>query len=167
MPLTMTIEGLDTSVLPAFTTLQLDLENAGAKASQAGAKAGAAYAKQNHKFKNRSGTLEASIGWKKLVDRGTNPASEFFATAEWALFVDEGTKAHPIDPKPGNATGMMWWNDPHPDGPLVHATHVNHPGTWGNSQPDRFMARASGAAEVVTEQVLEVEVAAACARADR
>ena len=163
MPLTLTIDGLDTSVLPAFTALQADLEAAGNTAAQAGAKRGAEHAKQNHRFKNRTGTLEASIGWRKLVEQGTHPSSEFFTGADYAHFFPDGTKPHSIDPRPGNPTGAMWWNDPYPDGELVHAVHVNHPGT----APDPYMYQATYAAEAETERVLEREVAVACAKADR
>ena len=166
--LTMSIGGLTDTVRPAFEVLQKDLEAAGNTAAQAGAKEGAKYAKQNHRFKNRSGELEGSIGWRALVKHGTEPRSEFFATAEHALYIEAGTKPHPIDPKTGNPTGMMWWNDPWPDGILVHAVHVNHPGTWGsNGPPDHFMDRASVPALAETERVLEAGVDAACVRADR
>ena len=161
MPLTMTIEGVETTVLSGLTLLQLDLEAAGNTAAQAGAKAGAEYARQHHKFKTRSGKLESSIGWRALVKDGPSPLSEFFADAAHALYVEEDTKPHPIDPKPGNRTGMMWWNDPWPDGPLVHATHVNHPGTTG----EHFMATAARAADATTQVILEVGVDVACAKA--
>jgi hypothetical protein len=161
--LTLTIEGLVENVLPAFALLQLDLEKGASEAANAGAKVGAEHAKTNHRFKNKTGKLESSIGWRSLVVRGTNPSAEFFADTPYANIVAKGSKPHPIDPKPGNPTGLLWWNDPWPDGDLVHAHHVDHPGT----APDPFMDDAAKAAEAETELVLEAHTKVACARADR
>ncbi len=159
--LTMSIEGLHDTVLPGLTILQLDVEAAGNKAVKAGAKKGAEHAKANHKFKNQSGKLESTIGWRALVTTGANPMAEFFADAPYANLVNDGSKPHPIDPRPGNRTGMLWWNDPKPDGPLVGRIHVDHPGFKG----DPFMTQAKYAAEDETQRVLEEEVDLACAKA--
>ena len=74
----------------------------------------------------KTGYLTQSFGLGILIGR---LIGRIWPTAEYAIFVHEGTKPHEIRPKNGKA--LYWPGAAHPVG------KVNHPGT----KPNRFMPR--------------------------
>lgn len=50
--------------------------------------------------------------------------------APYSIFVHDGTRPHPIDPKPSNPWQRLFWEAE--DGGLAVARHVEHPGTAAN-----------------------------------
>ncbi len=98
---------------------------------------GAAYARTNHRYKDRTGTLTASIGSKITRFDGYGAEGDLFASAKYASMVEEGMKAHRIVPKKKNKGGWLAWQGE--DGGDWHfARAVNHPGT----KPYAFMGDA-------------------------
>lgn len=99
------------------------LDKALARASKAGAEE---YTEAIHSwiaagkaFTPRTGTLKNSIGWRGVSAR----AAEVFAEAEYAPFVEFGTRAHVIRPKERKALRFF------AGGETVLAKKVFHPGT--------------------------------------
>jgi len=60
----------------------------------------------------------------------------FTSDVPQARFVIEGTRAHPIDPKPSNPRQMLAWLR---DGTWSRARHVDHPGTDANPFPTHYV----------------------------
>ena len=119
------------------------------------AEKGAETAKTVHRWKDKTGFLSAHIGWQPLPHINAEPRAEFFAEAEYASFINWGTKPHPIEGSP------LAWREPYPDGDWVVTTHVNHPGTV----PDPFMTDGPYSADIVAKselyyQLLQVTEAA-------
>lgn len=123
-----------------------------------GVREGVAEAKRNHTFKNQSGTLEESIQGTALGWRGDKFEGVIRATAKYASFVEEGTRAHIIEPRRADALGFVG-----SDGNLRFARIVRHPGT----KPMPFMAIAYLKAERVIIREAELGVERAQARLDR
>lgn len=70
-------------------------------------------------FTPRTGTLENSIGWRGVSGR----AAEVFASAEYAPFVEFGTRAHVIRPR--KRKGLRFFSS----GKDKEARVIYHPGT--------------------------------------
>jgi len=70
-------------------------------------------------FTPRSGQLEQSIDWRPDGD-----GAVAFAAAEYAPFVEHGTRPHVIRPRPGRQALRFF-----SDGRAVIRRKVNHPGT--------------------------------------
>jgi len=84
------------------------------------------------RFFNRTGRLRSSMRGSSSNSRMFNFFAKVEATAPYALFVDEGTRAHVIVPRNAPRLVFFWarvnrW---------VYATKVKHPGTTG-----RFFSR--------------------------
>ncbi len=103
------------------------------------------------RYQNRSGDLTKSIDGYITASGKTWATGVFEATAEYATFVDEGTKPHVIRPKAGK-----YLTFPGKNGGTVFAREVNHPGT----KPDGFFERGVDAAV----KVLDAEVDAGLGR---
>jgi len=78
------------------------------------------YIAQRRSFTGRTGQLEQSIGWRPLG----NEAAEVYVNAEYAPYVEYGTRPHVIRPKPGRKALKI----PVPGG-YVLRRKVNHPGS--------------------------------------
>lgn len=76
--------------------------------------------KSGRSFTPRTGQLEQSINW-----RGTDDGAVVYAEAEHAPFIEYGTRAHVIRPKPGRKA-LRWFPA---GGGVAFAREVNHPGT--------------------------------------
>lgn len=72
-------------------------------------------------FGRGTGQLEQSITWRPVRDG----VAEVSANAEYAPFVEFGTRAHVIRPKPGRSALKI----PIPGGGYVLRKQVNHPGS--------------------------------------
>ena len=99
-------------------------------------------------FKPRSGQLEQSIDWIPVRD-----GAEVYAQAEYAPYVEFGTRAHVIRPRQGRKA-LRWTT---PDGQSVIRRAVRHPGT----RPLPFFfadreARSRSMLEAAREAVAEV-----------
>ena len=108
-----------------------------------------AHARATSKFKDRTGELRRSI------TRGQKSTWVHFlkATAKHALFVEEDTKAHRIEPRKGRVLRFMQ------HGALRFSRGVNHPGTKGK----HFMDEAA----TVGARFLDYRMEDAIARAFR
>lgn len=107
-----------------------------------------AEARATHTFKNRTGVLERSIGGGLETTQQAGAVGEMHATAPYASFVEDDTRAHEI--RPVRAPLLSWVGG---DGVRRFARIVHHHGTKG--QP--FM----GPAYLKIERVVEREVEAA------
>lgn len=67
----------------------------------------------------RTGFLKSDLA--KEYDKTTKTARVGAATAPYAIWVEEGTFPHPIDPN--NPEGFLWW-----EGARHPVKHVDHPG---------------------------------------
>jgi len=90
-------------------------------------------------FTPRTGQLEQSIGW-----RPTNRGAEVFANAETAPYVEYGTRAHVIRPRPGRQALRF----PFGGGFLIRRS-VQHPGT--KPKPFFFADREARLARALQE----------------
>jgi hypothetical protein len=82
---------------------------------------------EGRSFKPRTGRLEQATGW-----RPTATGAEVFAQAPYAPFVEFGTQAHLIRPKPGRKA-LRWFRGGAGGGQTIRRA-VHHPGT----RPLRF-----------------------------
>lgn len=127
-----------------------------------GIAAGADYARANHRYKDRTGALTASIGSKITRFDGYGAEGDLFASAKYASMVDEGTKPHRIEPKKKNKHGWLAWEGE--DAGDVHfARGVNHPGT----KPYNFMEDALHQTEVVAVRIIAESVVLAQKELDK
>ncbi len=106
---------------------------------------GAQEARDTHQYKDRSGTLTASIDSKLLVSGPDVAMGEMTAKAPYASHVEGGTEPHVILPKNGTFLRFVV------GGRTVFARKVNHPGT----KPHPFMGQAYLKAERVLYARLE------------
>lgn len=90
-------------------------------------------------FTPRTGQLEQSIGWTPL-----NNGAEVFANAEYAPYIEGGTRAHVIRPRPGRKALRF----PFGGGFLIRRS-VQHPGT--PPQPFFFADREARLARALQE----------------
>lgn len=118
---------------------------------------GAAEARAKHRFKNQSGDLERSIVGRVTGSSPTDHRGEIKATAKYASYVEEGTKAHEIRPRKAR---MLRFES---GGAAVFARLVRHPGT--SSSP--FMGLAYLRCERVMIREIEVGIAQAQRIIDR
>jgi hypothetical protein len=105
-------------------------------------------ARGSRAFEDRTGELRKSIrpvqsGPWSFAMRAGGPK------ARYALFVEGGTKAHPITPKATNKSGLLRFRGL--DGGWVSKRIVQHPGTL----PAHFMRDASRGANVALLDMLE------------
>jgi HK97 gp10 family phage protein len=110
---------------------------------------GAAEARSVHRWKNRTGQLEASIHARVEVSTPGGASGVIEAAAPYASYLEEGTPPHVIEAR--HAPALHWVDD---SGEHHFAKRVNHPGT----KPSPFMGPAYQKAERVVER--DVEVAA-------
>lgn len=92
-----------------------------------------------------SGRLAASIDHGSVTQRGFTFATYIIADEDHALWADDGTRPHPIDPV--NARVLAWQG---PGGDWIRASHVDHPGTEGSgffrrAMPGRWHDALAGA----------------------
>lgn len=124
---------------------------------ESGCKEGAALARDSHKFKNRTGELEASI-FGQLTGNGDNEQrGEIVAKAKYASFVEEGTRPHVIRGRNGGMLVFQW------QGRTIRVRSVNHPGT--KSLP--FMGQAYIKCEMVAMREIEIGIKQAQEALDR
>lgn len=109
-----------------------------------GVMTGATVARQDHRFKNRTGRLERSIGYRVISETERGAKGEFFADAPYASFVDGGTRPHDIRPRKKSALRFQV------GGKWIITKLVRHPGT----RPEGFMGNALLAAQ--REMELEI-----------
>ena len=109
-----------------------------------GVMTGANTARSDHRFKNRTGELERSIGWRIVRETERGGEGEFFANAEHASFVDGGTRPHEIRPRRAPALRFQI------NGVWISTQLVRHPGT----RPEGFM----GNALIEAERQMELEI---------
>jgi len=109
-----------------------------------GVMTGANVARSDHRFKNRTGKLEGSIGWRIVKETERGGSGEFYANAKYASFVDGGTRPHEIRPRRAPALRFRV------NGVWVTTQLVRHPGT----RPEGFMGNALLAA--TREMELEI-----------
>lgn len=101
-------------------------------------------ARRTTKFKDRTEVLRRSI---RRVD-GSTWRSQVLAggaDAPWGKFVEDGTKAHVIEAKNGQALHFVW------NGVPVFFRRVHHPGT----KPAHFMLETRDEAEQVMGRFME------------
>jgi hypothetical protein len=104
--------------------------------------AGAEEAKTNHHFTSHpddeDGIVELTRGY--LVAKGpTEVIGELDSVSNHAVFVNDGTKPHVIEPKYGKVLRFEAWGQP------VFTANVHHPGT----APDPFFEHGVAKAEQV------------------
>ncbi len=99
-------------------------------------------------FKSHTGILEQSIGWR-FAGGGE---AEVFAQAEYAGFVEHGTRPHVIEPKAGRKALKI----PSPGNGFFFAGKVNHPG----SKPHPFFFADQAARQQRMQSVLVSVLAA-------
>lgn len=109
-----------------------------------GVMTGANTARSDHRFVNRTGKLERSIGWRIVKETERGGEGQFYANAPYASFVDGGTRPHEIRPR--RAAALVFFVD----GQKVVTQLVRHPGT----RPEGFMGNATLAAQ--REMELEI-----------
>lgn len=102
------------------------------QAARVGCEVAERVAKTEHRFVNRTGALEASIGSSPPVPVKGGAIGTVFARRNYASFVDAGTRPHVIRArrKPFLVFKV--------NGVWVRAKQVNHPGT----RPEGFMGNA-------------------------
>lgn len=149
-----------------------ELVDASKRAVLTGIMTGAGTARTQHRFKNRSGDLERSIGYRVIAETDRGARGEFFANASYASFVDAGTAPHMIYAKAArgfvgplprgqsrsrkaSASGRLTFRLS--DGTWVSTPVVRHPGT----RPEGFM----GNAVLACEREMELELRKGRARA--
>ncbi|ASF48757.1 transcriptional regulator [Methylovulum psychrotolerans] len=96
-------------------------------------------------FTSRTGQLEQSVGWRPLGDG----SAEIYANAEYALYVEEGTRPHVILPKNGRALKIPTSGG----GGYILRRKVNHPGT---APMPFFFADGAGREQRMGERALSV-----------
>lgn len=85
----------------------------------------------------KTGKLRDSIVKRFVEEFPTGLGIRVVATAKYAVYVHEGTKAHIIAAKDAKALAFFWANGPRGPG-LYFFKQVNHPGTW----PHPFLREA-------------------------
>lgn len=131
------------------------IRDGAAQAVMRGVREGAAEARTKHTFRNRTKTLEESIEGTALGWKGDRFDGLIRATAPYASYVEEGTKAHLI---PGNP--LLSFES---KGRRVVVHWVEHKGT----KPMPFMALAYLKAERVIIREIELGIERAQERLDR
>jgi hypothetical protein len=128
-------------------------------AADAGSEAGAAEAKGKPQswFKDRTGATRRSIVATPSTWIGRTAWGDYRATTPWALFLEEGTKPHPIDAR-RVPNLIFWWAL---KSVLFIGPHVNHPGsyarrfmgdrmtTWWKAEQAALKAAEQGVARIV------------------
>lgn len=145
----MSIVTIDSSGLRSkLAALSGALEYAATVATREAAKAASEKARASRLFVDRTGELRRSITARSgLVVRG-GVGSMVLAAAKHAVFVEKGTRAHFITPRPG---GMLRFQV---HGHWVSARVVRHPGTLARP----FMGYASVYGRTVLSSRLKTEV---------
>lgn len=108
-------------------------------------RAGENEARSNHRWKSRTGELEAGIQGRQISSGERGAEGELVSLSPHSGFVNDGTPAHAIYPKDKKALAFE------AGGTKVFASVVHHPGT----APDPFFERGIAKAEEVL--VREVE----------
>jgi hypothetical protein len=144
--------------------LEMDLEGSGGVFAHIGRKLrvavetacveGAEEAVRVHPYTDRTGRLTRSIRGQLMTATATSAEGEIVALAEYASFVENGTRPHRIEAR--NAQALRWEGS---DGTPHFAKSVNHPGT----KPYPFM----GPGHLKAERVLEREINVIVAEAER
>lgn len=165
--MTFVLDGIDALERSFDRTSEVVAEGIG-RAVKNGIAAGVAEAKSQHRYKDKTGTLTASIHADPVVVTRTGATGAMKADAKYASYVEEGTKAHEIRPKAGRGFvgpllpgqsrgrgkggGMLAWQDA--AGIWHRAKVVHHPGTKAYG----FMAQAYTKCEAVIEKDVELVV---------
>jgi hypothetical protein len=144
---------LEASIEEGWAKMRAALADGIKLAVQNAVREGAQEARQVHRYKDRSGNLTRSIRGTLVSYDRDGAVGEIAADAKYASFVEEGTRPHVINARPGKT--LRWESE---DGSVHFARSVNHPGT--RSQP--FM----GPAYLRAERVLEAGINAAIASAE-
>lgn len=167
------LEGID-ELEHSFDVAALGLANGVWRAVEIGAVEGIAYAKGNHRYKDQTGKLTASLHATTSIRTHGGATVDLCADAKYASFVEDGTRPHEIWPKAargsygplrsgqsrgrGKGGGMLAWQ--HPQGDWHFARMVHHPGT----KPYGFMGDAYLKCEAVIIREIEVSFATCVAR---
>lgn len=80
--------------------------------------------------------LRDSIRYERVTAFGVMRLT-FTSNVKQARFVIEGTRPHPVDPRPENPRQLLAWLDE--QGDWHHARHVDHPGTDPNPFPTHYI----------------------------
>jgi hypothetical protein len=152
MPFNVTME----STLARDYGIAMQLVVAGIKGAVSNAcEEGAAEARSTHKYKDRTGNLTRSIGDRLINIEAYGAEGVIEATADYASYVEHGTKPHVI-PKGGAQKGVLLaWEGDGGSGDWHFAREVHHP---GQRTPLPFMGAAYLKAERVLERDIEVAV---------
>jgi hypothetical protein len=167
MPLFIELEGLD-DFERALTEADRALSNGVHTGVARAVDDGAREAREAHRFKNQTGTLEGSIAGYVITSAPGGAEGVIKADAPYASFVDAGTAPHLIYPKAGQdfvgplpkgqsrrrgaGGGLLTFIGS--DGHWVSVHVVHHPGT----PVDGFFCRAYLKAERVVLREIEIGV---------
>lgn len=135
----------------AAARTQNELVRAAYDAARAGAEAGRDEAKRVGRFEDQSGRLRGTIAARHADLTEGGGVWEIVAPAPYALFVEGGTRPHPIVARTGPALSFYWKRE----GRWFHGRRVNHPGT----RPYPFMGPAYERAEAVAMARIEAAIA--------